>query len=354
MQFRCRTLVVGTRLALCVLVGTGLAVALSTGSNAIAAPSTALALPSPGCRVASAVPAGEQTVSYDAAGEDGLYIEDVPPSQTEARPLPLVFDLHGYLEPASLQNEITGLGRFGDAHGFVTITPQVNFSVQHWDVAPNSADITYLGDLLGHVEHTTCVDQRRIFFAGYSNGAWMTSVIACDFSSRVAAVAPVAGLQDFSWCRSSRPVPVVAFHGTADPFVAYQGGSGQGALSLPALDDSGGMTGKTVGQELAADPGAKIIGPLPASIPDQVGGWARRNGCSSAPSQRRIAGDVTLFDYSCPTGANVEFYRITGGGHAWPGSTVSASLASAIGHTTFSIDADQIMWAFFEAHPLRN
>lgn len=352
MRHRRRALIVGICALLCIAAGGGLAVALSSPSNTAVEAKAVPALPSSGCRGAASPTTGDQT--YNFAGEDGSYLEDVPPSQNGARPLPLVFDLHGYLETATLQNGISGLGSFGDVHGFVTVTPQVNFSVQHWDVAPGSADITYLQDLLGHVEQTTCVDEHRVFFAGYSNGAWMTSVVACDLSSQVAAVATVAGLQDYSWCRPSRPVPVVAFHGTTDPFVAYQGGSSAGALSMPAINDAGKVTGKTIGQEIASGAGGAMLGPLPEAIPVQVAGWARRNGCSSSVSDRKIASDVTLISYSCPTDASVDFYRITGGGHAWPGSEESATLASIIGRTTFSINADQIMWEFFEAHPFRN
>ena len=44
------------------------------------------------------------------------------------------------------------------------------------------------------------------------------------------------------------PVPVVTLHGTADPFVDYNGGLGPSALALPAPDGSG----RTVGD--VADP----------------------------------------------------------------------------------------------------
>jgi polyhydroxybutyrate depolymerase len=44
---------------------------------------------------------------------------------------------------------------------------------------------------------------------------------------------------------------------------------------------------------------------------------------------------------------------VTGGGHAWPGSPVSKAIAPVVGYTTMAISADQIMWAFFVAHPLR-
>ena len=65
-----------------------------------------------------------------------------------------------------------------------------------------------------------------------------------------------------------------------------------------------------------------------------------------------MAHGVTLLRYTCPKNATVELYRISGGGHAWPGSTFTASISSAVGFTTMAIDADAIMWRFFEQHPL--
>ena len=53
--------------------------------------------------------------------------------------------------------------------------------------------------------------------AGYSNGAFMASALACSDARTVAAVAPVAGIEADAGCRPSRRVPVIAFHGTADP-----------------------------------------------------------------------------------------------------------------------------------------
>jgi polyhydroxybutyrate depolymerase len=63
---------------------------------------------------------------------------------------------------------------------------------------------------------------------------------------------------------------------------------------------------------------------------------------------------VTLIAYSCPHDNTVELYRVTGGGHAWPGSAITQSLAKVVGFTTMAISADQIMWDFFAAHPLRH
>lgn len=285
------------------------------------------------------VPPGEATLPFAAAGRSGTYIQDVP-TAAPGTALPVVFDLHGYMESAALEHEGTGLSGYGDRHGFVTITPEITESgLPRWDDTRGSADVAYLGDLITRVESTLCVDQRRVFVAGLSMGAFTTSSVACQLADRVAAVAPVAGLQAFGWCAPARPVPVVAFHGTGDPFVAYTGGDGPVGRLLPAPDGS-----------LQRHPGDG--GPLPRSIPDQVTAWAARNGCGIDPTSTPVAADVTLIRYPCPAGDEVEFYSIAGGGHTWPGSTSPVYPAPLVGKTTHSIDANTVMWDFFRAHPL--
>jgi polyhydroxybutyrate depolymerase len=304
---------------------------------------------SPGCHGLATAPSGESTLSFSSGGKSGTYIQDVPPTSGRAHEEPVVFDLHGYLEPASLEHLGTALASYGDGHGFITITPQLLESgLPRWDYSPKSADISFIGNLLSHVEASLCVDERRVYVTGLSMGAFTTSAIACEMSDRIAAVAPVAGLQAFSWCHPVRPVPVVAFHGTADPLVAYTGGPGPTALTLPAPDGSG----TTIGQELKAHPHAGG-NPVSRSIPAQVAGWARRNGCGPKPTQASVAADVTLLSYPCAADTSVEFYIVQGGGHTWPGGAPGVYPVSFVGRTTGSIDADQIIWSFFQAHPLK-
>jgi polyhydroxybutyrate depolymerase len=61
---------------------------------------------------------------------------------------------------------------------------------------------------------------------------------------------------------------------------------------------------------------------------------------------------VTLVRYLCALGREVGMYRVTDGGHAWPGSAFSRSIEAAVGFTTFSINASDIIWDFFAHHPL--
>ena len=80
--------------------------------------------------------------------------------------------------------------------------------------------------------------------------------------------------------------------------------------------------------------------------------WAIRNGCDPAPGETPVAADVTLIAFDCPPGAEVELYRVTDGGHSWPGSPFSVQVEAAIGRTTMSVSANELIWDFFVAHPL--
>jgi polyhydroxybutyrate depolymerase len=83
-------------------------------------------------------------------------------------------------------------------------------------------------------------------------------------------------------------VPVIAFHGTADPFVPYQGGVGQAAKKLPAPNGSG-----TIGCELKSVASQGIQqNDLP--IPVEEARWAARNGCSKTAKTSTPARGVTL------------------------------------------------------------
>jgi polyhydroxybutyrate depolymerase len=327
----------------------GLAAALvllfTTGVVPASAGSTAVVLPraSTGCN-APPVSAGETQVNTTSGGTARYYIRHVPPSYDGRRPFPLVVDLHGYLEGAQVHTINSMLGRFGDDHGFVTITPQGTGSpAAHWDDALHGSDVQFIGDLLNEAERTLCIDERRVFVTGYSNGAFLASSLACVDASRIAAVAPVAGLRDPPGCKPTRTLPVVAFHGTGDEWAAFSGGLGPRALTAPADDGTNRTLGDTpAGQDVARG----------ASIPVIVPTWAKRNHCASKPAESTVASDVTLVRYHCPNREDVELYRIAGGGHTWPGSRFSSSIGAFVGPTTTSIDADSIMWSFFEAHPL--
>ena len=132
-------------------------------------------------------------------------------------------------------------------------------------------------------------------------------------------MAPVSGLRRPTPCPTTRPVPIIAFHGTADPVDPYDGHGRR-------LDLLGA--------------GRRVLG-----------GQDR----SSATADHLAPGQgYTLTAYpDCAGGASVELYSVTGEGHEWPGGpTVSHALSSVLGPQSDAVDADDLMWAFFAAHPL--
>jgi polyhydroxybutyrate depolymerase len=306
-----------------------------------AKPAAVAARPSSGCDAPAPTP-GETEVTMTSKGTARMYFQYVPSSVSKGRPLPLVIDLHGYSEGAAIHTKVSALGPFGDEHGFVTITPNGRGTPARWDNAFDSDDVTFLGDLLDEVEDRLCIDEARVFVAGLSDGALMASSVGCVMSDRIASVSVVAGVRFPEGCNPSRPVPLLAIHGTDDQFIRYDGGLGEKALDLPAPDGSGRKLRDIV------EPGSVLRAP----IPEIVAAWAERDGCDPKPATVKIADDVDRIDYRCPAGVDVQLYRVNGGGHTWPGSGVLAAVENIVGRTTTSISTNAVMWRFFQRHPL--
>jgi polyhydroxybutyrate depolymerase len=151
----------------------------------------------------------------------------------------------------------------------------------------------------------------------------MSFVLSCTLSDRIAAVGMVgaAHLLRWSWCTDPRPVPMIAFHGTADHAAPYHGG-----MSWVASERF-------------------------PSIPGWTAKWAQRNGCAASPVESVVAADVTRIEYpNCADNAPVVLYRIEGGGHTWPGGGPLPEWF--VGRTSHGVDATRQMWAFFREHPL--
>ena len=267
----------------------------------------------------------------------------MPPAHDGETPVPVVVDYHGYAEGGEIHAAHSALGPYGDEQGFVTITPDSGYEVARWDVGLGSEDLVMFGDMLDQVEAQLCVDTNRIFVTGLSNGAFMTSSVACEYSDRVAAASPVAGITDQEGCELQRPVPVITFHGTEDTFIAFDGGLGASVAELPSPDGEG-----TLGDQPQADDETE-----PPSIPDVATAWAERNGCESEPTEERVAEDVLLQEFPCPAGAETQLYVVEGGGHTWPGSEFDDPITDIVGYVTHNIDANELMWEFFQQHPLR-
>jgi len=185
-------------------------------------------------------------------------------------------------------------------------------------------DVAFISALIDTVRAAYTIDSTRIYANGLSNGGGMAFVLSCTLSERIAAVGMVAAAQtlEWSWCTDHRPVPMIAFHGTADRMVPYDGGP-------------------------SPVPNTEVF----PSIPTWTANWARRNRCGTTPVDSVIAPDVTRRAYpDCADGAAVVLYTIRGGGHSWPGGKPLPEWF--VGPTSDGIDATSVMWDFFREHPL--
>ena len=297
------------------------------------------AAPSAGCEASPAAP-GEATFNLSVRLE-GSYIRHLPPSYDGVTPMPLVLGLHGWSQPPSLLMTQADLGGAADRHRFIAVAPDITRPVPLWDTALDGGDVVWFGALVATLQDELCIDTNRIYVTGMSNGAMMASTLACVLGSRIAAVAPVAGVQSPDGCDPGRPVPLITFHGTDDPYLAFDGGYGPKAAGLPSPDGTGTLGAMGIDDVDDAPP-----------VVDRVATWAGRNGCDGALVSSRVADDVELLS-SCEAGAT-ELYVVEGGGHSWPGSEFDAGIADIVGPTTNSIDATELIWEFFRKHPLRD
>jgi polyhydroxybutyrate depolymerase len=339
------------------LVGAALVIAIAAGCSTTGASSappstpslpattsvaTARATHSPGCEHATADASPRSTpvdVSLRSSAVDRTY-EQYLPARYDASPTPLVVDLHGYLSGAAGQASMSNFGAFAEHAGFVLVTPQGSGPLPYWNAVPHADlpdDVQFIADVIDDVSGRLCIDPARVYVDGMSNGAFLTSLIACRLSDKVAAVAAVAGLMDPAGCAPSRPIPILALHGTADQFVPFDGGRGSALATLAWSPET---------TEAFTD---LPFGPAPAAL----AAWAAREGCTEPPEQQPVRGAVTVTRYQgCRGASTLELYVVAGAGHTWPGSALAKASESLLGPTTTDIDADELIWAFFAAHPM--
>ncbi len=215
----------------------------------------------------------------------------------------LLFNFHGLGSNMQQQALYSGLNQKAGAEGYVVITPNgTGTALRRWSFPPlpgSAADVDFVKAMLATTQRTLCIDPKRVFSTGISNGAIFSTVLACALPGRLAAIAPVAGVNATDVCSAGTPpTAVLAFHGTADPIVPYNGGA-----------YFSGVNARRTGR-IQAEP-----------VDDAVANWARFDGCGTPATTTAVADDVEHVTYpDCPPSGTVELYRVVGGGHTWPGA----------------------------------
>jgi polyhydroxybutyrate depolymerase len=165
---------------------------------------------------------GTSTVMLQSGGMNRSYLLHIPPGYDGTKPLPLVFDVHGYTSFASEQLMRSKWDKMADKEGFVLIDPDgVNKS---WNAGSccggnQQDDVGFFRAMVKKATEELCIDSKRVYVSGHSNGGAMTYRLACEAAVFFAAVAPVCGWLTVSKCEPVRPIPVLAIRGLNDTTV---------------------------------------------------------------------------------------------------------------------------------------
>ena len=247
------------------------------------------------------------------------FILHLPANYNSANSYPLILNFHGFNSNALQQEAYTGFDGIADTAGFIVVYPQgINNT---WNIAQGSTDVDFASALIDSLKQDYSIDSTCVYATGMSLGGFLSYVLACDLSGKLAAIAPVAGNMTVAQqadCFPVKGMPVLEIHGQADIVVSYNGGFG-----LP-------------------------------TVPETIAWWVTANSCDT-PGIMTPVPDINTAD-NCTAvkitygngmdNSEVIHYRIAGGGHTWPG----AIPIPLLGNTCQDFNASVEIWKFFRKY----
>ena len=256
----------------------------------------------------------------DSIFDQGTYrtfIVHLPSGYNEAIEYPLVFNLHGLGSNAVQQQLYSQFDAVANEEDLIVVyADAIN---NNWDLFGNT-DVNFLSHLVDTLKQRYSINDC-LFSTGMSQGGFLSYKLACELPQPVSAIAVVTGnmLESLqSSCTGVDEVSVLHFHGTADQVVNYNGSFG--------------------------------VSP----VEETVEWWASENNCNASPSITSLpdldqsdGSTVEQYQYNeCDDETEVVLYKITNGGHTWPGAFPVPSL----GNTNQDIDASELIGEFFKTH----
>ena len=266
------------------------------------------------------------SITHDGIQRD--YIVYIPEIYDGSTAVPLVLNFHGFGSSASQQMFYGDFRDIADTEGFLLVHPEGTTLIgnQFWNVgfpglSSTIDDVGFTEALIDELATLYTIDLDRVYATGMSNGGFMSFLLACQLSEKIAAVASVTGsmTQDtFDDCNAQLPTPVLQIHGTEDDVVLYN----ENNLSLP--------------------------------IPDVISYWVDHNNCETTPTTTTLpdvdVSDGSTIEYSVyedgDNGITTEHMKVIGGGHTWPGSILNSA------GTNQDIDASMEIWLFFSRYDI--
>lgn len=223
------------------------------------------------------------------------------PNDFGQTPVPLVIELHGFLNTVETQRGFSDIEVIAEEEGFIVAWPYgVNWSWnsggEAWpsdtslDKRPGIGccghslnqgidDVGFITTMIEELTSQHNIDEDRIFVTGFSNGCNLAQRVALESSTLVDAAACMSGFLLADDDSTYMPVPILEIHGSADPVAEY---------------------------EPSYWPGVEA----------NMAGWLERNGCTDDLSEVWRDGEHTMRQATaCTDGATVAQLTLDGYGH---------------------------------------
>ncbi len=293
--------------------------------------------PEPAC---SALEPGTNEIELTVNGDTHQVFVFVPSSYDGVTPMPAVLNWHGRGSNAIEQIQYSSYESLAEKEGFMVVHPTglvtPGETATTWELIDGQDttrdDLGFADGLIDELIANWCADANQIYTTGMSNGGFFSARLICERADRIAAAVSVAGTYHLDDCEPSRPVPYLAFHGTDDETVPFNG-SGQ--------------------SDLVDDPDAVSVEFFEQVMPDEFAEFTVDFGCDAEATTETIGTEVIRYNYAnCDNDIAMSFFEITDGGHTWPGSALGAALVDLLGYQTMDVDATVLGWGFMSQFSL--
>ena len=260
-------------------------------------------------------------------GLDRYYLIYTPTTITDNDEAPVLFALHGYGSSAETHKAYTMHEPFANTNKAIVVYAQgykletaLTSSSSHWNVGAWTIgstvdDIDFINTIIDLIDDKAAINKNRIYSSGMSNGGFMSYNLACNLSSRIAAIVSVTGSfssEMLADCNPEHPTPVMQIHGTLDPTVPFNGNSALGMVPIETTLEF----------------------------------WADYNLCNPVP-------EISVIDFfdlgmsvdhkvykECQNNVQVELFKSSGMDHTWPIESI------------YGVGATKEIWSFINQYDL--
>lgn len=224
----------------------------------------------------------------------------LPTTYSDATPVPLLIDLHGFTGDGPSQSLFSFMQAAAETRGVAYVAPNGlldSSGSRFWNASSaccnfggsQVSDVDYIQSLIEEISSKVAIDKSRIYLFGHSNGHFMSYKFACSTEGVVTAISGLAGAMDIDprTC-NNKPMNVLHIHGTSDATISYEGGA--------------------------------ILGNRYPSAEKSVAQWALVNSCTK-PREAEFellssmqGPETSQITYTCAK-KSLELWRINGGIH---------------------------------------